>query len=290
MKILFGLLITVSFVVVVTSCQKEVDWSLPNTTTTDSTVLWKYVVIDTTLSAGLDTLEVHYFEYDNQKRLTRLIDSLREDTSSSPAYTSSSGTDLFYNGNETLPFKSIQIDKDGADRRWDTAYFSYQGQLVSMDSSRVQISNFSGNTWGIVALYFTKSGNSVTMIERFPNPPGPPTCETTSIIAQTYSSGNIASEMATSTGCVTGSWDDQMTYDNKMNPFYKAIPVHYPVTDYSFMGNDQNNNMTEESSLSMGIHTQRTYTYRSNGLPSVVRVNDLNFPGYSYKGIYYYKN
>lgn len=283
MKFMPGILIIYLLLFGLSSCQKEVDGSLPVKTTGDSTVLWKYVVMDTTLSPGLDTLEVYYFEYDNQKRLTRLIDSLRDDTSSSPAYTSTSSTDFFYNGNETQPYKRIGLEKDGSDRRWDTSYYSYQGQLVSMDSIRLQINNIFGNTWGIVARYFTKNGNSVTMIERFP-----PTCETNTIITQTYSNGNLASEMATSSGCATGSWDDQMTFDNKTNPFYTAIPVHFPVTGFSYFGNDQKNNMTEKSSLSMGIHTQHAYTYRSNGLPSVVRVNDLMFPQYSFKGIFYY--
>lgn len=291
MKVVGWFVIVVSFVVSFSSCQKEIDWSLPNTTTSDSTVLWKYVVIDTTLSAGLDTLEVHYFEYDNQKRLTRLLDSLREDTSSSPAYTSSLVTDFFYNGNETLPYKSMGLQKDGTDRRWDTTYFSYQSGLVSLDSARIQISNVTGITWGIITRSFVVNGTTVTMTEKFYSYTNPiPSCVSNSTILLTYTNGNISSENGTTTGCVTGSGDDQITYDNKPNPFYSAIPVHYPTTGFSFVdgNNTQKNNMIEENSTA--FHTQRTYSYRSNGLPSVGRVNDLMFPNYSYKGIYYYKN
>ncbi len=291
MKVYLSGFVVLFFVVAFSSCQKEIDDSLPNNVTNDSTVLWKYVVIDTTLSAGLDTLEVHYFEYDNQKRLTRLIDSLREDTSSSPAYTSSLVTDFFYNGNETLPYKSMGLQKDGTDRRWDTTYFSFQNGLVSLDSARIQISNVTGITWGIITRSFTVSGTTITMTEKFYSYTNPiPSCVSNSTVLQTYSNGNIISANGTTTGCVTGSGNVQMNYDNKPNPFYSTIPVHYPTTGFSFVegNNNQKNNMTEENSTA--FHTQRSYSYRSNGLPSVVRVNDLNFPSYSYKGIYYYKN
>jgi hypothetical protein len=291
MKTVAGFLMVVSFIAGFSSCQKEIDWSLPNTTTSDSTVLWKYVVLDTTLTTGLDTLEVYYFEYDSQKRLGRIREYSREDTSSSPAYPYSHISDFSYNGNETRPFKRLETFIQGADNQWDTTYFSYQNGLVSQDSSRIQISDVFGITWGIITHSFAVNGTTVTSTEKFFSYINPnPSCVSNSTVLQTYSNGNISSENSTTTGCVTGSGNDQLTYDNKANPFYSAVPVHYPITGFSMVegNNNQKNNMTEE--ISAAFHTQRTYSYRSNGLPSVVIVNDILFPGSSYKGLYYYKN
>lgn len=83
------------------SCQREID-ILPDTTPNEGTVLWKYVEMDTTMPSGLDTVDVYFFEYDLQKRIVRLTNYYRDDTSSSPAYPYNSITEFFYTGNDTL--------------------------------------------------------------------------------------------------------------------------------------------------------------------------------------------
>src|SRR5215467_2985599 len=75
------ILAVILIVLLIVSCQKDSNsdpssnngnnnnGSNNNPPGSDSTVLWKYIEIDTTLAPGSDTLDKTVFFYDNMKRL-----------------------------------------------------------------------------------------------------------------------------------------------------------------------------------------------------------------------------
>ena len=288
---IFSLLIILLF----SSCQKELDIDLPtggNGTTNDSTVLWKYLQVDTKLPPGLDTLGFSLFEYDNQDRISKINLYDRSDTSSSSAYTGHAETKYYYSGNDTLPFKTTFFTNDFGFAMTDTIYYNYQQGFVSYDSSISFLDDPFGPTRYMTVRNFSNGGSNVASNQKtytwiYPSPPF--LCESNLIYVIGYLNGNIVSENGSSTGCGVGGWDIQASYDNKVNPFYSlSIPYRTLLDSRGFFQLQQKNNTTETVSSSMNQHTKSSYTYRNDGYPLVVRVQDLFDIDHGYKGIYFY--
>src|SRR5262245_49068568 len=124
---------------VVISCQRQPDSSLPQPTdngnnnnppSSDSTVLWKYIELDTTLASGSDTIDKTIFFYDNMKRFDHYYSY---DFSITGDFDTTTIT-YYYQGGDTLPYK-ITSRYHETDLDLDTDYYSYNNGIVAWDSS-----------------------------------------------------------------------------------------------------------------------------------------------------------
>ena len=275
------------------SCQREVDFDLPpdpNPAVNDSTLLWKYIELDTTFPTGSDTLYKTVFFYDNRKRVTGYNDY----DFTIPGSTGIGIRKYFYNGNDTIPYKTIYNYQETNYIVADTIYYFYNNGLVSSDSGIHYRNSFAGgNNFEELFLKirsFTNTGNNTIIDEKVMDYlPVILTCQSTITAVKTYANGNIIAEQNSSTGCVTGVWSNQFTYDNKINPLYKT-DIHYSICieqDESF-GAQKNNPTQSISSLNNNNPVQYIYTYRSDNYPVIVRVNDIANPSNNFKGLFFY--
>src|SRR4030095_6514459 len=226
MRILSVILIAL----VVVSCQRQPDNSLPpnsnngnnnngnnnNPPSSDSTVLWKYIEIDTTLAPGSDTLDKTVFFYDNMKRLDHYYsyDFYVPDTTI---------VTYSYQGSDTLPYKITSVYHE-TELDLDTDYYAYNNGIVAWDSS------LHHTRWNIspeeresaILRTYQDHGNTTTILETTYDilPASTWSCHSTIEVSKTYVGGNIAEEQYVNSGCLGGSFSRQWTYDNKVNPFY----------------------------------------------------------------------
>jgi hypothetical protein len=193
-------------------------------------------------------------------------------------------TDFFYNGAETLPYKVVELNQEDV-AYVDTTFYTYSNGFVSLDSSLNYV--VSSQRWlytNVIA--FSVTGNKVFVrikdIYRFS------TYEDSATLTITRQNGNIIMQQDPNN---TITENIQMTYDNKVNPFYRG-DIHYPIYyEHLFNSfNAQKNNPLEQS-FSIGSSTSRIkyqYTYRSDGYPLTVTKTDLTYSSQSRKGIFIY--
>ena len=84
------------------SCQKEVDGSLPDNVQNDSTYLDRLIMIDTTIAAPADTFMMIKYIYDSRKRVSKHIYLAKNGNS----WDTASTNEFYYLGNDTLPYKA----------------------------------------------------------------------------------------------------------------------------------------------------------------------------------------
>lgn len=296
MKALYFLLSVLGFSAIIISCQREVSDELPPNGPPvggdDSTVLWKFVVLDTTRAPGQDTADFYYYDYDASDRISHVSNGWYDAGSSGPSFDYWKEIDFYYNGTDTVPFKttSESFDEYFQEHRFDTTMYTYQNGLVSAIATRSVSTTPTETRRSTFTVQYTVNGSTVTTLSRSstaidPAPPGP-VCETTHTYINTYTNGNITNERVTSAGCVTGSGIDlTFTFDNKINPFYK-IETRFPVIDYDVFAAPlpvQKNNLTAAGTY------RYAYTYKPNGYPATVKISDATDPDEHGKGIYFYK-
>lgn len=150
------------FLLILSSCQKEPDIILDDTNPVlpVTTLLKRYVEVDTTLPPGADTTYKISFTYDNRNRLIKaqyinyyLAPDIYEGTS-----------EYYYTGNDTLPYKFVDTWEDAGSTYRDTVFFFYNNGLVSKDSS-IEYKVTTNEFYGTEVAYYTKSGNN-TIIEK----------------------------------------------------------------------------------------------------------------------------
>lgn len=295
---LLKILIAAGITLVFTSCQKELDWSLPNSVQADSTMLSKLILLDTTLPAGLDTTEKTIIEYDSHGRAVQVNRYFKDETvppTNSFAFFDSLA--FYYNGNDTLPFKAIKSSKDAISMWKDTAFFFYAAAKVIKDSIRSSYLTLIPPPMTAEELrvnFFTDNGNTTQVTQLFTqtlNPPvWPPPCPGTYIYQKTYVNGNITYQFGDYTSCsgFGTSVSDHFIFDNHPNPGY-TFSVPYPIIDEGIYVSDHKNNILETWFYAPGDGFRNTYTYRADGYPLIVRGYDLTDPTYRWKGIYIYK-
>ena len=283
------LIIFLVSVFTIISCQREVD-DIPdrptNTNSNDSIYLKQYVEIDTTATPGLDSIYKYEFYYDNAKRITgylhtQYINNLNEKVLTNVKY--------YYNGSDTVPFKTTQHTKDGAFSYLDTTFYTFINGKVSSDS----VIFYRENNHELLYTSktdFSASGQNVILKSRYVTYLlGVPTVTIDSCLVSITMTGSNISTQSVPPGFLF--WDySKFTYDNLANPFYR-IDIHYPIAGYSFFEAERNNclsqqNGTDPSSLSS--HYIVTYTYRADGYPLMLKESDLFDPAYTAKGFFYY--
>lgn len=234
------------------SCQKEVSYEVPqNTTTSDSTDLIGYVILDTTLPATMDTTAVTSFIYDGHKRLISV--EYREDDMG--IHNILFKHKLFYNTNDSLPYKitiqAFDLQPSPQLINEDSSFFTYD--------SAWRMKSIGGSS-GIHESY-QYSGDNILVYNN--------TGQLYKTIYRTRLNGNTTSQSETSSGVPVNVY----AYDNHINPFYKlprynrAKPYYVGETYNDEMVFERNNpTMIDESALSAPPSFKNTYTYTYNNL------------------------
>ena len=274
--------------IIFSSCQRETSFTRNvNNNNTDSIYLKEFVVLDPTLPSGQDTTTKVTFSYDGEKRVTQ---SKFVDYQFGPQF--SETIKYFYSGSDTLPFKQVTFYSDFASDYVDTSFLSYSGGRVTRDSIITYdvTNNF---LWGIMVKLFSPSGNNIFLQTRgYSNPPpSAPDFAWGGMIIQSRVNGNITSQDDTTTFNIvfTDRLHHQVSYDNKINPFYK-VQVNYPILNG--YNDQQKNNMIERRAWDIAgqfeDRYQYAYVYRSDGYPLSVTITAGTNPGSKSKGIYIY--
>lgn len=270
----------------ITSCQKEVDSNILKQLAEDSTYLVKEVSFDTTLPAGQDTAFISNYFYDSQKRLsgydfTEIGGNLRFKFTYK----------LYYNGNDTLPYRIYRNDNNSPDS--SVIYLFYSGGFIVKDSSVLYVAGIPD----VITRSFLSSlgGNRYLFKQEELFSSGGGWFPSDSVIyTRTLSGGNV-------TASVDSTWNgstyyymtsEQKAYDNKNSP-YNKFPIWYLgyfehlVGEVSLTGI---NNMTSYSYISdsgppFSDSYTIAYTYNADNYPVVARLsgnNDVN------KAVYFY--
>lgn len=274
------------------SCQKESD--INNLTNSDSTLLKTYIVLPSNSDTGY---KFNYF-YDANKRLMRreVLSSYVQATGFSVYH----NTDFFYNGSDSLPYKTILQGGNKADSYHsyvDTSLYFYTNGKLTWDSTIHcrPVSNgntiiympYSYNSWRytyngtnltallddrdiirgqsklVVDLFVTQTSPNILTIERHQNIPGNPI-----VSIQRF----------------------KITYDNRPNPLYK---LNVPTPGYGLVyllvpyRETFPNNVTEFEKIYDNAyspspwHDKIEYTYRADQFPvSAVHFGIDNGPYY----------
>jgi len=286
-NILFWLIIT-SFAIC--SCQKEIDFSLAPKLTSgnDSIYLQKLVQLDTVKASGSDTLFTREFYYDNLKRILRTF----EKNSTSPLNTIYIETKYYYAGTDTLPYKTTEIDNEGAIIYNDTVLYTFSNGKVSRDSFIVYRQNTGELLGTSTQTYVQVASNNIFVRSRSVsyNTGLPQVYKDSGNAIISLAGSNIISQTAPYEVANNEVYD--LTYDNKINPLYR-IDIHYLIYGgyNSSLDCQKNNPLTEKVSTASGgslYHFTSSYAYRSDGYPLIKRTTDLLDPSYNRKNLYYY--
>jgi hypothetical protein len=292
--------IFITLTVFIISCQKEISIegeTNPTPPPSDSAfLLKKFIVLDTTLNAPNDTIFRYAFFYDNLQRCT--------------SFKGSDGIDSFYtynyyNGTDTLMSKrkvhSIGIYGDST-----IEYFNYSPLNKVLTDSILSYEYSVNNTVGNFYLSYPSSSNpNGTVIVRSNGNQ----FEYNNFIMQRENNGNLLNVkdslfvLSGANYVLTETANSNISYDNKINPFYKIVPNFLvnvliessPIFTFApFQSLPQRNNILSETKIfnpqTPGLdnfNNSFQYIYNSRNYPTIVRVRDILNNKY-YKGIYVY--
>ena len=287
MRLSYLLVITISTLSII-SCQREADDVINRTTnpnSNDSVYLKQYVELDTTAAPGSDTMNKYDFYYDNAKRLTGF---LLTEYNYNPDMKSYSDVKYYYNGNDSLPYKTTTRIQDGLSYL-DTTFYSYSNGKISADS----VIFYRENNHELLYTHkssFSLSGSNVFYKYRRVNYLlGTPTVRVDSGLVNITMIGNNISTQTSPAGLLVGEYS-KFTHDNKVNPFYR-IDIHYPLIGFSEFDAEKNNFLSYQNGLdpsNLYSHYVINYNYRADGYPLTLKKSDLTDPTYTAKGFFYY--
>ena len=287
MRLSYLFVITISILAIV-SCQREVDDTINRTTnpnSNDSNYIIQYVEIDTTAAPGSDTMNKYDFYYDNAKRISGY---LLTEYNYNPDMKSYSEVKYYYNGTDTLPFKTATRIQDGLSYL-DTTFHTYSNGKISSDS----VIFYRENNHELLYTHtssFSPSGSNVFYKYRRVNYLlGSPNVTVDSGLVNIIRTGNNISTQTSPSGVLFGDYS-KFTYDNKINPLYR-IDIHYPLMGFSEFDAEKNNFLSYENGLdpsNLYSHYIISYHYRSDGYPLTLKKSDLTDPSYTAKGFFYY--
>lgn len=278
MKILFGLLITFSFVVVVSSCQKEIDWGLNTPTQNDSTTLSRIIILDTTLVSGQDTFFIVNFIYDGQKRKVG-EDFTEIDNTISTRYTSY--LRYTYNNNDTLPYRVSEKYNYSTDSI--VSFLTYSGNFIVKDSANRFVA---GVVNDIYAKYFSSLGGNRFLLRHINIDPilVSSTLVDSTIYTRTVNNSNLISGLDSSWYSFSPSVLNRVnstlfSYDNKSSPFTKLTIWYLGYFDnYDDLiptDGGWNNVLTARYDVlyptSFTESDNYSYTYNNAGYPVIAR-------------------
>src|SRR5258706_5792775 len=235
MKGIIGVFSGIILLICFSSCQKEIDWNLPNGAAADSNYISKIIELDTTLPAGVDTTGRIFFTYDNAKRLIRL-DAY---SSALPVVTDTVTHSYSYLGTDTLPFKFIIDEKYDiilGGEHYQTIVYNYYSNGVIAKDSVIELNLTSGSNYGATVSVYSATGSTVNRYRTlydFISGVYVLSGRDTTVYSITVSGGNLVSQSLVSG---PGSYQNaQVTYDGKINPIAKVVKLKYPVLESPYL-------------------------------------------------------
>jgi hypothetical protein len=287
MRNLFSIIVCLGILTLV-SCQREVDDTPTDPSSTDHPLLSKFVEVDTVFTTPTDTQYSIQFKYDAQKRVTESV---------TKSYFNYPLIDIetekyFYNGTDTLPFKAIAYYTDAVNNYIDTVFLFYSNGLIRKDST-ISTNTTTGTFFGIDVKEFTAAGNNTLLAKRsyYTRNTSVPDDTYNTTYLKTYNNGNIAiQEDADQDAWSTQYGFYELTFDNHPNPFYR-VKLPYPIIVDALV---QKNNLLSHKQWSYSPpldqdHHTYSYVYKANGYPELVRITEVGNFVTGWKGFYYYE-
>lgn len=289
MKVLSGLIALFLIGILYTSCQREIDGSLPRGVIAQYEYLTQYTVTDTGWVAGKDTVIDNWFYYDNKKRISRAFSTFylpNGSFQSSPFYTH----DFLYtyqNDTDSFPSKVTDTYKslvNPADTWTETVFLWYKGDTISKDS----VITFNNDKK--VTTYEKLSESFFRVIHK------KSTGTDTSYSRVEWKYKNLQAEKDSLFFVLNNipfyrTFEKNVLFDAGFNPFnrillpYKApfnqrgLDFYYLFYDYAIPGVNNPLLLTENSS----VRWTWNYTLNADGLPVIARMTDKRKAFYRYK-------
>lgn len=264
------------------SCQKEFtiedgpDPVDPPVPVNDSNYLDKITIYDSSFG-NYNVIRVIAYKYDVQRRVTSIIDS-SEDNGLKPQ----KHWEYYYNGNDTIPYKS-KYYRYGTASDTEIVYHYYDANLRRVKDSIIQIS---GGSQDETITTYTYTGNNIYSLHQ--NFSGVPYTDTTHIDSR----GNIIYSVREFGG-------DEFIYefDNHPSPFvrlsnFRALTLYLygeEFYDYFLLRNAANYTKCIERYSTDEQQYVSDYTYRSDGYPVRKRTVEIGFTDYEVE-IYTYRS
>jgi hypothetical protein len=247
------------------SCNKDSTSNNSNTTANDSIYLDKVYNLSYS-GSGLDTQYIYTCNYDNAHRLTSLI--------STPVANNVNGY-FYYNGNDTLPFKSEYIDEHvGIDT--GTVYHFYDANQVKTKDSMIT-SLQSGSSYYTEVVNYTYSPGEMFGEIILTTASATIYLRDTAILDANGNIINSKDYVFDGTGYVLNRTSD-FTYDSNINPFSKLNIFksmrRFPNGETLFYEIMCYNNIITQSETTVAPNPSNytqvfSYTYNQNGLPAI---------------------
>lgn len=277
------------------SCENDNETAAPPPAS--QPLLVRVAGIDTTLAPPFDTVERYNYTYDNLKRPVRSAFN-ETDVSGNSTYTSSMS--FFYNGTDTLAFKSQRVRPNSSHMRY---HFFENGRLVKDSSGGIASS---GNVYYSVT-HFTYSGNMILVESNGIDSTGSGGSSVRKVYQTLDVNNNIVHQIDTSFYSQTGfpsisSRNEHIaSYLPALNPMARfsnpirrpymwddfgvgsepAAPRHlYNSIRYTYQNLQPAGNVSE-------LRHDYTYEFRSDGLLSVTRL--ITGQGLHRKYIFFYE-
>ncbi len=285
-------------------CQKEYDPGVPDVPVVDDstgTVTGDSIYLDKLFDlyddgSGIDTQTVLIVKYDSRKRVSEMHDSLRLHPGIEPI------RDIYfsYNGNDTVPSKTIFIDTENGTTNYftDTTYHFYDASGRKIRDSILSGSVYpGGSTYNLSVKRYTYDTNALYGETRYDNFAG-----NTGFLRDTAildARGNILSSKKYSidptTSVATVASTSLFTYDTHPHPFSKLSCFWYfynfPIGETLYTEYAGYNNALSQNEVSAGGQTYNltsTFIYNALGLPVIM--NSTYSDGDIDKVIFKYKS
>jgi len=285
MKVLFSMLTLLCLAIFFSSCQREVEGTIPDEIVMDSTAISQLVILDTIYNSGADTVYKYQFKYDDKKRVVgELTTVYNEGVSGAGRIQWERNLNYEYIGSDTLPYRTVENPNSvGASKSYN--YLFYQNGWIVKDS--LTFENNPTDYW--VKKYDQLPGNRCIVSRK-------------QVLGNVTSSGTVNCYVQWVNGNITKEIDSlpflssyqvithTASYDGKPNPFKRVILPYitpapnmidpYGVNEFIF---PTTNNIVARNYD--GLVTLLEYTYHNNGLPKSAKVNG---DGTFYKYVYFY--
>ncbi len=283
----------------ISSCQKDYSFSngntagTPNNYTANDSFLTKYVELDTTAAAGLDTTQKILITYDAQKRVASVNSISYNNGLPMPA--DSYLTDFFYNGTDTLPFETIEHEIDPfTTLPVAIPTFNFYSGATKLYDSTIYL-----NGYDIHRYYYSPGRLVDSTVQNNPTSLFP-VYKSYRNFSLTYAAGDLGIQkdtliggynvLSTPTDFIA---DQQFSYDNKKNPFHRIglREGFYEVREWATYYGSEINNFSEVNATENGsynYHFRFSYEYNAADYPKIVRITDLNDATDFTKGYFYY--
>ncbi len=294
------------------SCQKEIsidngNTPAPNPTVGDSTYLTKIYAAEF-YGAGLDTFGINTVFYDNLKRVTSIIDSLKQ-----PTLVIQLSTEYFYSFTDTLPYKSIKkgYGSSGALSQTDTFFHFYNPGARRIKDSIIRPGSVNPGSWDktVTVINYQYTGNSIlgqTVQTSFPTSGPSYLSRSDQDNATLDANGNIILNIKYVQHHYFGGGTNYdttrsvFTYDNKLSPWARLTAHNafriFPFGETFIYEFAHKNNVLKSDELTYGSTSHHyiddltgAYTFNTFNYPKYITIPDPQNPVFYEKDVFIYR-